>query len=794
MDTRDFLDHVKRHPAYRGQIQHVEHIPARPARYGKLDRPMHPFLEEALRRVGIGRLYTHQAQAINAVRAGKHVAVTTGTSSGKTLCYNLPVLETTLEDWRSRAFYLFPTKALAQDQLRALGELAGGRIRFGAYDGDTPQAARSRLRREAAIILTNPDMLHLGILPNHRLWGGFLRNLKYVVIDEAHIYRGVFGAHVACVLRRLRRLCEFYGSNPQFIFCSATIANPQEHIANLAGLEPVVIDDDGSPQGARDFALWNPPFVDRARTVRRSANFEAAFLFAEMARSELRNITFTRARKVAELILLYAREALEKESAALAKRICSYRAGYLPEERREIEAKLFNGELLGVTATTALELGVDVGHLDATVLVGYPGTIASTWQQAGRSGRSGRRALSMLIGLDNPLDQYFMRHPKELFGRSHEHALVDPDNFYVLLQHLPCAAHELPLTERDEALFGPGFAPALDELARQGIVSLRQGRWYQVGFSYPAQDVNIRSISGGHFALLDESHSNRVIEEIEATTAFSRVHPGAIYLHQGESYLVTWLDMINQAAYLRPVEVDYYTQPREINDVRILRSFGHKEVFSTRAYLGHVRVTQQVIGYKRVQQFTETVLSVEYLDLPAQSFDTVALWFDVPAWMAREAAERRLDFAGGLHAVEHASIALLPLFAMCDRMDLGGLSTPRHPDTDRPQIFIYDAYPGGVGIAEKGFELIAQLWQATLETIRDCPCQTGCPSCIQSPKCGNNNEPLDKEAALLILQFLLSKEHTPEHESRPDEKRSVTEGSQPHGSQAKSAQVGGVKV
>ncbi|HID85856.1 MAG TPA: DUF1998 domain-containing protein, partial [Anaerolineae bacterium] len=687
--------------------------------------------------------------------------------------------------------YLFPTKALAQDQLRSLRQLTRGglrEVRFGTYDGDTPRSARNRLRRSAAIILTNPDMLHLGILPNHTLWANFLANLKFVVLDEAHVYRGVFGSQVACVLRRLRRLCRFYGSDPQFICCSATIANPAEHVERLTGVAPIVVDDDGSPRGAKEFVLWNPPFVDRARTARRSANSEATTLFTELVRCGLRNITFTRARKVAELILLYAQEVLRKEAPECLPLVASYRAGYLPEERRRIERELFEGRLLGVTATSALELGIDIGDLDATVLVGYPGTIASTWQQAGRAGRGVRESLSILIGLDNPLDQYFMRHPEELFGRPHdneparpgeedrpavarrragslENALIDPDNVYILEKHLPCAAYELPLTNRDEALFGPGFVEAMIALERRGILEYRNERWYYRGLDYPAQKVSIRSISSSNFALLDESQGYTTLEEIEATSVFFRAHPGAIYLHQGETYLITRLDLGTQTVYARPVDVNYYTEPREINDVRIVRSLETREYPTTRAYFGQVRVTTQVIGYRKKQQFTETVLAEEYLDLPPTSYETMALWFDIPPRIVEEVRRRRLDLHGGLHAAEHAAIAVLPLFAMCDRWDIGGLSTPAlrqaqdtaHVDTGRPQIFIYDAFPGGVGIAEKGFELLTELWRTTLRAVEECPCEAGCPSCIQSPKCGNNNEPLDKEAAVVILKGLLRK-------------------------------------
>jgi DEAD/DEAH box helicase domain-containing protein len=767
MKTTDFMHHLKSQRFYKGQIAHVERISARKARSGRLKKPLSPLLRKALRKVGVEKLYKHQAQAIDAVREGHSVVMATSTASGKTLCYNLPVLEVIIADWRAKALYLFPTKALAQDQLRSLRELTRHDlrdVRFGTYDGDTPRSARARLRKSASIILTNPDMLSLGILPNHTLWANFFKNLKFVVIDEAHVYRGVFGSHVACVIRRLRRLCQHYGSSPQFICCSATIANPGEHVERLTGVSVIVVDDDGSPTGSKDFVLWNPPFVDLARTARRSANSEATSIFVEMVKQGIRNITFTRARRVAELILLYARQALAKEAPQLASLVKSYRAGYLPQERRQIEQELFTGRLLGVTATNALELGVDVGSLDATILVGYPGTIASTWQQVGRAGRGVRHSLAVLIGFDSPLDQFFMRHPQELFGRSHEHALINPDNVYILEKHLPCAAHELPLSNQrgpssldDEALFGPGFVEAMIGLEHKSILEYRNERWYYMGFGYPAEGVNIRSISGGSVRLLNEAQGYRALEEIELTTAFSRVHPGAIYLHQGESYLVTDLDWEMGLAYLRPVEVNYYTLPREINDVSIIRSLRHQQLPATTAYLGQVRVTQQVIGYKRVQQFSETTLSVEYLDLPAQSFETVALWFDVFPGIAQRVVRHRLDFHGGLHAVEHASIGILPLFAMCDRLDIGGLSTPHHPDTAQAQIFIYDAFPGGVGIAEKGFELLTQLWKATLETISECPCESGCPSCIQSPKCGNNNEPLDKEAAILILHGLLER-------------------------------------
>lgn len=763
MDPTAFLRHLRTQPFYKDQLEHVERLPARRARHARLSSPLPSALDKALKKAGIERFFRHQAQAIDAVRGGHHVIVATGTASGKTLIYNVPVIEAALLDPYARALFLFPTKALAQDQLRALKELKDGlpgrrpKLVFGTYDGDTAQSARSQLRREAAIILTNPDMLHLGVLPNHNLWADFLRNLRFVVLDEAHVYRGVFGSHVAVVMRRLIRLCKLYGSSPRFICCSATIANPGEHMERLIGIRPEVFTEDGSPQGSKVFALWNPPFVDRRRTGRRSANAEAATLFAEMARRRLRNITFTKARVVAELVLRYARDALNKSDPQLKSRVAAYRAGYLASDRRHIERELFSGQLIGVTATSALELGVDVGGLDATISVGFPGTIASLWQQAGRAGRGSKPSLAMLIGLDDPLDQYFMRHPRELFGRPHEHALINPQNVYILEQHLPCAAHEYPLSSADEDLFGPGFVEAMIQLEKRGVLTYRpeQDRWYYPGRGYPAQSVSIRSIGGRSIALLDETTNLRRLEEVDSATAPARAHPGAIYLHQGESYLVTELDLEKGRALMRPARVDYYTQPREVSDVRIVRSAQHRVMHSTLAYWGTVRVTRQVIGFRRVRQYSEAILGDEFLDMPATTFETRALWWDVPPEWGRRLSRRGWDFLGGLHALEHAAVGLLPLFAMCDRWDIGGLSTPKHPDTGQPQVFIYDGHPGGVGIAEQGFVLLDELWQAALDTIKGCSCQDGCPSCIQSPKCGNNNHPLDKRVAIWILESLL---------------------------------------
>lgn len=764
MDVKAFLDYLKDQPYYQGQLVHVARLPARRARYGKLEQGLPESLVQSLAANGTRRLYRHQAQAINAVRRGENVVVSTGTASGKSLCYNLPVVDTLMQDHRARAMYLFPTKALAHDQLRSLSTLLRPlpyRPQVGVYDGDTPQPLRTKLRREAALILSNPDMLHLGILPHHHLWADFLRNLRYVVLDEAHTYRGVFGAQVAAILRRLDRLCVHYGSRPQFIASSATIANPGEHMARLTGHSAQVIDDDGAPRAGKLFALWNPPFTNPEHTTRRSAYGEAAALFADMVRQDVRNITFTRARVTAELVLKYARTALKRSNPDLCDRVASYRAGYLADHRRELEETLSSGQLIGVTSTNALELGVDVGGLDATISVGYPGSIASLWQQIGRAGRrvNGRHdtSLAVLIGLDNPLDQYFMRNPEDLLDRAHEHALIDPGNLYVLKQHLACAAQELPLTPQDEVRFGEGFVAAMIELEKELVLvyQAESDSWIYMGPNYPAQRVNIRSIGRKPVMLRDETRHGAVLEVMDASMAPARVHPGAIYIHRGESYRVSGLDLEAGEATLTPIDVDYYTQTRELNEIRIgqvLREQVHRRAM---VYWGKVRVTQHVVAYRKIRHLTERKSEESALNLPPDSFQTRALWWSLPQAWRKAVSRRGWRFSGGLQAIQNAMMALLPLFTMCDRHDLGGHTTAVHPETGLAYIFIYDQHPGGVGISEQGFQLIERLWQTTLDTIQACPCEFGCPSCIFSTEAGDNNADLDKRAAMWILEALL---------------------------------------
>ena len=767
MDAAAFLHYLVNLTDYRQQIDHIERIPHQDAVFGILDNPLHPSLQSCLESMGISALYRHQAKALNAILTGKNVIIATPSASGKTLCYHLATLDALLNDKDSRSLYIFPTKALAQDQLRSVRQIANllslraptsqseaiPPEAMAAFDGDTPQNDRANIKKRTRIVLTNPDMLHLGILPNHQSWSRLFHNLKYVVIDEAHIYRGILGSHIANVLRRLRRLCAFYNSNPQFICCSATIANPQEHAQNLVDLPFETIVEDGSPHGTKYFVFWNPPVIDEAKASRRSSNSEASFLFKELVQKEIRSLVFARTRKLTELIYIYTHEQL---SPYWRDKISPYRAGYLPEDRRQIERQFFEGELLGLVATTALELGINIGNLDATVLTGYPGSIASTWQQAGRSGRSSHSSLSFLIALENPLDQYLMRNPDFFLSKNFDNAIINPNNLCILKPHLICAAWEKPLDKKDAKFFGGNTITALAELEQEGILRKRHERWHPApSISYPAQDINIRATSGQNYVVID-GREGCLLETVEASVAFFQIHPGAIYLHQGESYLIKELDLGRHIAWAEPMSIDYYTQTMEINDIRVTRLLRKKDCHMVRIYFGDVDVTTTVVGFKKKKQLTEEVIGEEPLALPPVNFPTKALWFDLPQKAIDRIADVGLDFHGGLHACEHAAIAILPLFALCDRNDIGGVSTAFHPDTCRAQIFIYDAHPGGIGIAEKGFEMINDLWQATLKAVKECPCADGCPSCVQSPKCGNNNQPLDKKAAIVLLEELMA--------------------------------------
>jgi DEAD/DEAH box helicase domain-containing protein len=747
-----FLHQLITAQGYDGELVHVEQLPASEPVYGELSHPLAPALAARLRAAGVTQLYRHQARAVDLLLDGKHVVVNSPSASGKSLCYQAPTLHTLVQDKDATALYLFPTKALAQDQLRSLRSLASPRLIPAAvietFDGDTSQETRAVVRKRGRIVLTNPDMLHLGILPNHSLWARYLHGLRFVVLDEAHVYRGILGSHVANIIRRLRRLCLYYGANPQFICCSATIANAKEHAERLCRVEFENVEGADGPHGEKYFALWNPAVVDKKRGTRRSPNSEASSLLCLLVTRGIRSLVFARTRRLAELIYIYARQRLPQE---LAARVSPYRAGYLAADRRDIERRFTEGDLDGLVATSAMELGVDIGDLDATVLAGYPGNMASAWQQAGRSGRGGNPSLSVLVAQDSPLDQYLMRNPSFFFARRFEQALINPSNPHVLEPHVLCAAWERPLdaTEKDAlSQLAPGI---IERLIAKGLLHDRKGRLYpDVSLEYPAQRVNIRS-AGASYQVMDLTRRS-LLETVDGAVSFSQLHPGAVYLHQGETYVVRDLDIRARTAWAEQRDVDYYTVARELNDIRVTSVEGEKRCGRTTVRRGEVLVTTHVIGFKKRRQYTEESLGEEPLDLPETTFSTKAFWFEVPDSAEERVASRRASFAGALHACEHAAIGVLPLFALCDRNDIGGVSTPGNGGP--AYVYIYDAYPGGVGIAEMGYELVEKLWQATLSLVSQCPCYEGCPSCIQSPKCGNNNEPLDKEGAIALLEAL----------------------------------------
>jgi len=738
---------------YAGQIAAARWTEPSAPRFQALSRPLSRKAQAVLNELGIDRLYTHQAQAIERIWAGSNVVIVSSTASGKTLCYTLPIVERIFERPTSRSMLVFPTKALAQDQLRKLEDFgAGSAFTAATFDGDTPPHRRRTVKREAQVVLTNPDMLHVGMLPYHQTWADLYRNLSYVVLDEIHIYRGVFGSHTANVIRRLRRICEHYGSNPQFICCSATISNPKELAERLVGTEFELIDDDGAAHGAKLFVFWNPP-LSRRGDRRISSNIEAAKLLVHLVRHGVRCVVFTVARKVAELVLRYAQKSLGQTAPDLAERIMSYRGGYLPEQRREIERRLFDGELLGVTSTNALELGIDIGTLDATVLTGYPGSVASTWQQVGRAGRGRGEALAILVALDSPIDQYIMRNPGFIFDAASERAIIDPENKYILASHLLCAAYELPLGDADLKLFGGQSSEILEILAEARYVTKRT-KWYWIGDGYPAGQISIRSASGEGYDIVDISSDGQLLGTVDAQSAFVMVHEGAVYLHQGESYLVKELDIDRKIAYVEPTDVNYYTDALVTRDVRIAETASTRKVESAAFCFGDVQVTEQVVGYQKRRQLSGVLMGTETLDLPASCFESTGVWICVGDAVVDKLQAAGCDLAGALHAAEHAMVALVPLFAMCDLLDVSGVSHAEHPDTGQPTWFIYDGYPGGVGIAECIYEHLPELIHAARETVQECGCDSGCPSCVHSPRCGAMNRPIDKAGAVIILQML----------------------------------------
>ncbi|MBO2455517.1 DEAD/DEAH box helicase [Actinomadura barringtoniae] len=652
--------------------------------------------------------------------------------------------------------YLSPTKALAADQLRALRDLHLTRMRAATFDGDTPRDERDWVRQHANYVLTNPDMLHRSILPSHSRWASFLRRLRYVVVDEAHGYRGVFGSHVAQVLRRLRRVCAKYGAEPVFILASATTSEPATAASRLTGLDVVAVSDDASPRGSATFALWEPPLTDlrgeRGAPIRRTATAETGDLLADLVVEGVQTLAFVRSRRGAESVALGAKRALDEVAPPLAEQVAAYRAGYLPEERRALEASLRSRELVGLATTNALELGVDVSGLDAVVVCGWPGTRASLWQQAGRAGRSGQDALAVLVARDDPLDTFLVHHPEAIFGTPVESTVLDPDNPYVLEPHLCAAASELPLTDADLALFGPTTADLLPDLVRRGFLRHRPSGWYWTRRDKAADLADIRGAGGAPIQVV-EAATGRLLGTVDEAASHTTVHEGAVYIHQGESFIVQTLDLDDSVALVEAAEPDYSTTARDVTDISIVERLRSTAWGEATLCFGTVEVTRQVVAYQMRRTQTGEMLGEKPLDLPARTLRTRAVWWTLSPDQVEAFGD--MDLAGAAHAAEHASIGLLPLFATCDRWDIGGVSTAVHPDTGLLTVFVYDGHEGGAGFAERGYSDAAEWLRATQNAIKSCECESGCPSCIQSPKCGNGNDPLDKQGALTLLAELL---------------------------------------
>jgi DEAD/DEAH box helicase domain-containing protein len=728
----------------------------RPGKAVALPEELHPDVGAAVAARGIDRLYSHQAQALHAAWAGPTI-VTTGTASGKSLCFQLPTLDVLSRDAKARALYLYPSKALAQDQARSLHAFGMDRVRPAIYDGDTPREQRSAIRRRSNVILTNPDMLHVGILPNHRAWGDFFSNLALVVVDEAHVYRGVFGSHVGNVLRRLRRVADAYGTAPRFVMASATIANPEELAQRLTGLDDfTVIDEDGSPGNHRTIAMWNPPITDEKLAIRRSALAEAADLLAELVAQGARTIVFMKSRKAVELMAKFATLALEDMGQGqLAQRIAPYRAGYTPQQRREIEHRLVEGDLLGVVSTDALELGIDIGSLDAAICVTFPGTVASLKQMWGRAGRRGR-GLAVYVAGEDALDQFFCRHPDEFLDRPVEAAILDHENEQIHAAHILCAAHEGPLDASDDATLGPSWRPTAEVLVSAGQLRQRPNGSYvpRATDGFPAADVALRSASRDGVVIVDTG-SGELLGTVDLARAMNTTHEGAIYLHGGRAYEVSALDLEQRRALVHPFSGDWYTQPKRETSTDIERLLDRRETMGVTLSFGTVVVTEQVLAYQKKRLSDHEAIDLVALDLPQTSFATQALWYELgPQTVSPELP--LMELLGALHAAEHSQIAVLPLLAMCDRWDIGGLSTNLHPQTGGPTIFIYDGHPGGIGITRRGYLAFEALVDDAHRLVSECPCEKGCPSCVQSPKCGNLNEPLSKLGSAQLMGRMLA--------------------------------------
>ncbi|KAL8042408.1 hypothetical protein ABFX02_09G048500 [Erythranthe guttata] len=796
----EMVEHLRSGLGSRGQVVHIEEINARNAKYVEIPSHLSENIKSALNRVGVTRLYSHQAESIKASLAGKHVVVATMTSSGKSLCYNIPVLEVLAQNPLACALYLFPTKALAQDQLRALLAITHGlddSINIGVYDGDTSQEDRLWLRDNARLLITNPDMLHVSILPFHGHFRRILSNLRFIVIDEAHSYKGAFGCNSALIFRRLRRICShLYSSDPSFVFSTATSANPQEHAMELANLPAVeLIDNDGSPSGLKLFMLWNPPlclktvwkrkktgleakqYVEKNVIAGRSSPIlEASHLFAEMVQHGLRCIAFCKTRKLCELVLCYTHEILQESAPHLVDKVHSYRGGYIAEDRRRIESDLFNGNICGIAATNALELGIDVGHIDVTLHLGFPGTIASLWQQAGRAGRREKSSLAIYIAFEGPLDQYFMKFPHKLFRGPIECCHVDPNNDQVLQQHLSCAALEHPLSlVHDEKYFGPALEGSITRLQNKGFLTTDPSRdcasrmWTYIGHEKsPSGAVHIRAIETVRYSVVDKI-KNEVLEEIEESKAFFQVYEGAVYMNQGKTYLVNHLDLSSKTAWCQLADVNYYTKTRDYTDIHVIggdiaypaRITDHQ--FTTTAQTNTCKVTTSWFGFRRIWRKSNQVLDTVELSLPDYSYESQAVWIRVPQSVKIAVEALHYSFRGGLHAAGHTLLNVVPLFIICNQSDLASECANPHDNRYVPErLLLYYPHPGGTGISAKVQPIFMELLSAALELLSSCHCSgdAGCPNCVQSLACHEYNEVLHKDAALMIIKGVIDAEQS----------------------------------
>jgi len=776
MEAKAFLERVRGQRFFSGQVVHVEVLPERPPVYAEVAGGLRPAVEAALRAQGIERLYAHQAEAIGHVRRGKNVVIVTGTASGKTLCYNIPVVETLIDDGAATMLFVYPTKALAQDQLRAIGRFQrpqeGVELLAGAYDGDTPQNLRRRLRNGGNVILTNPDMLHQGILPQHARWNRFFTHLKYVVVDEIHAYRGVFGSHLANVMRRLHRICRHYGSAPQFVCCSATISNPGEHAERICGRAMELVTTDGSPRGPKRFVLWNPPPVQTAARGRpdqwrvggdrRSPLWEAVHLMTSLVKEGVQTIAFVRTRLAAELVFRNARELLRPVSRRLAESVHAYRGGYLPEERREIERRLADREILGVASTNALELGIDIGSLDACVIVGYPGAIASLWQQAGRAGRGREESVVFLIGQNSPIDQYLMTHSDYLFRQNPEQAVVDPDNPHIAIGHVQCAAHELPLADEEAGLFGPYASTMLELLEEEEAVRHIEGHWYWASSQYPAAAVNLRNIAGPVYTIQDEAEGQKVIGTMDEVSALSQLHDHAVYLHGAETYFVDRLDLEEKLVRVQRRDLDYYTQSVQNSQIRIDQAEEERRWRGAEVGFGDVTVTTTIPMFKKIRFHSRDSLGFEKLELPPQVLETVAMWLSPPEGVAGRMAERKMVVGEGLIGIANVLVDVAPLFLMCDTQDVGTVVDASC--LGRDALFLYDRYPGGMGYARRCLDRIEEILRTARDLVRQCGCEDGCPSCVGAAMPASAMTDLDssvrgripdKAAARFMLEAML---------------------------------------